>query len=129
MEFWKGDNGQQSGDPAKLAQALITTAARREGGQPPQTSVRDMGLSVRSPVLPIAGRNSGPWRSPRRPAVAHVYLVSLHLLSSFFRNPGQLRAGGRLRRQHAKCPAESCAHSISTMSAVDLNPQSTVKAN
>ncbi len=24
MEFWKGANGQQSGDPAKLAQALIT---------------------------------------------------------------------------------------------------------
>jgi adenosylmethionine-8-amino-7-oxononanoate aminotransferase len=24
MEFWKGYNGQQSGDPAKLAQALIT---------------------------------------------------------------------------------------------------------
>jgi NAD(P)-dependent dehydrogenase (short-subunit alcohol dehydrogenase family) len=26
MEFWKGANGQQSGDPAKLAQALITIA-------------------------------------------------------------------------------------------------------
>jgi Nitric oxide reductase large subunit len=24
MEFWKGYNGQQSGDPAKLARALIT---------------------------------------------------------------------------------------------------------
>jgi NAD(P)-dependent dehydrogenase (short-subunit alcohol dehydrogenase family) len=24
VEFWKGHNGQQSGDPAKLAQALIT---------------------------------------------------------------------------------------------------------
>jgi NAD(P)-dependent dehydrogenase (short-subunit alcohol dehydrogenase family) len=24
MQFWKGENGQQSGDPAKLAQALIT---------------------------------------------------------------------------------------------------------
>jgi NAD(P)-dependent dehydrogenase (short-subunit alcohol dehydrogenase family) len=24
MQFWKGYNGQQSGDPAKLAQALIT---------------------------------------------------------------------------------------------------------
>ena len=24
MEFWKGYNGQQSGDPAKLAKALIT---------------------------------------------------------------------------------------------------------
>lgn len=24
MKFWKGANGQQSGDPAKLAQALIT---------------------------------------------------------------------------------------------------------
>ena len=23
MEFWKGYNGQQSGDPAKLAEALI----------------------------------------------------------------------------------------------------------
>ena len=26
MQFWKGANGQQSGDPAKLAQALITIA-------------------------------------------------------------------------------------------------------
>jgi len=26
MKFWKGANGQQSGDPAKLAQALITIA-------------------------------------------------------------------------------------------------------
>jgi NAD(P)-dependent dehydrogenase (short-subunit alcohol dehydrogenase family) len=26
MEFWKGANGQQSGDPAKLAQALIKIA-------------------------------------------------------------------------------------------------------
>jgi hypothetical protein len=24
MQFWKGANGQQSGDPAKLAEALIT---------------------------------------------------------------------------------------------------------
>lgn len=24
MEFWRGYNGQQSGDPAKLAKALIT---------------------------------------------------------------------------------------------------------
>jgi hypothetical protein len=30
-----------------------------------QTSARDMGLSVRAPVLPIAERNKGPWRSPR----------------------------------------------------------------
>lgn len=28
MEFWKGYNGQQSGDPAKLAQALITIASQ-----------------------------------------------------------------------------------------------------
>ena len=28
MEFWKGYNGQQSGDPAKLAQALITISRR-----------------------------------------------------------------------------------------------------
>src|SRR3984885_13569306 len=28
MEFWKGYNGQQSGDPAKLAQALITISSR-----------------------------------------------------------------------------------------------------
>ena len=28
MEFWKGYNGQQSGDPAKLAQALITISAQ-----------------------------------------------------------------------------------------------------
>jgi len=28
MEFWKGYNGQQSGDPAKLAQALITIAGQ-----------------------------------------------------------------------------------------------------
>ena len=27
MEFWKGANGQQSGDPAKLAQALITISS------------------------------------------------------------------------------------------------------
>jgi NAD(P)-dependent dehydrogenase (short-subunit alcohol dehydrogenase family) len=26
-EFWKGQNGQQSGDPAKLAQALLTIAS------------------------------------------------------------------------------------------------------
>jgi NAD(P)-dependent dehydrogenase (short-subunit alcohol dehydrogenase family) len=29
MEFWKGYNGQQSGDPAKLAQALITITSRK----------------------------------------------------------------------------------------------------
>jgi NAD(P)-dependent dehydrogenase (short-subunit alcohol dehydrogenase family) len=28
MEFWKGANGQQSGDPAKLAQALITISGQ-----------------------------------------------------------------------------------------------------
>jgi NAD(P)-dependent dehydrogenase (short-subunit alcohol dehydrogenase family) len=28
MEFWKGYNGQQSGDPAKLAQALITLSSQ-----------------------------------------------------------------------------------------------------
>ena len=32
MEFWKGANGQQSGDPAKLAQALITITNEQ---QPP----------------------------------------------------------------------------------------------
>src|ERR1041384_6867824 len=30
MEFWKGYNGQQSGDPAKLAQALITIASQEK---------------------------------------------------------------------------------------------------
>ena len=30
MEFWKGYNGQQSGDPAKLAQALITIASQNK---------------------------------------------------------------------------------------------------
>ena len=28
MEFWKGYNGQQSGDPAKLAQALMTISSQ-----------------------------------------------------------------------------------------------------
>ena len=28
MEFWKGANGQQSGDPAKLAQAILTVATQ-----------------------------------------------------------------------------------------------------
>jgi len=28
MEFWKGHNGRQSGDPAKLAQALITISSQ-----------------------------------------------------------------------------------------------------
>jgi len=32
MQFWKGANGQQSGDPAKLAKALITIASEE---QPP----------------------------------------------------------------------------------------------
>jgi len=30
MEFWKGYNGQQSGDPAKLAQALITISSHEK---------------------------------------------------------------------------------------------------
>lgn len=30
MEFWKGANGQQSGDPAKLAQALLTIASEEK---------------------------------------------------------------------------------------------------
>ncbi len=30
MKFWKGANGQQSGDPGKLAQALITIAAQQK---------------------------------------------------------------------------------------------------
>jgi len=30
MEFWKGYNGQQAGDPAKLAQALITIASEEK---------------------------------------------------------------------------------------------------
>ena len=30
MEFWKGYNGQQSGDPAKLAQALITISSQEK---------------------------------------------------------------------------------------------------
>jgi hypothetical protein len=33
MEFWKGHNGHQSGDPAKLAQALITISSQ---GNPPR---------------------------------------------------------------------------------------------
>src|SRR5437016_3728867 len=30
VEYWKAQNGQQSGDPAKLARALITIASRKE---------------------------------------------------------------------------------------------------
>ena len=30
MQFWKGYNGQQSGDPAKLAQALITISSQEK---------------------------------------------------------------------------------------------------
>jgi hypothetical protein len=30
MEFWKRYNGQQSGDPAKLAQALITISGQEK---------------------------------------------------------------------------------------------------
>jgi NAD(P)-dependent dehydrogenase (short-subunit alcohol dehydrogenase family) len=33
MQFWKGANGRQSGDPAKLAQALMTIASEE---QPPR---------------------------------------------------------------------------------------------
>jgi NAD(P)-dependent dehydrogenase (short-subunit alcohol dehydrogenase family) len=33
LEFWKAQNGQQSGDPAKLARALITIASEK---QPPR---------------------------------------------------------------------------------------------
>jgi hypothetical protein len=29
-EFWKGQNGKQSGDPAKLAHALVALASREE---------------------------------------------------------------------------------------------------
>ena len=29
MEFWKAQNGKQTGDPAKLAQALITLASQK----------------------------------------------------------------------------------------------------
>jgi NAD(P)-dependent dehydrogenase (short-subunit alcohol dehydrogenase family) len=29
LEFWKSQNGQQSGDPAKLAQALLTIAGQK----------------------------------------------------------------------------------------------------
>ena len=30
MQFWKGQNGQQSGDPAKLAQALIRISSQEK---------------------------------------------------------------------------------------------------
>lgn len=30
MMFWKGENGQQTGDPAKLAKALVTIAAEEK---------------------------------------------------------------------------------------------------
>jgi hypothetical protein len=30
MEFWKGHNGQQSGDPAKLAQALMSISTQEK---------------------------------------------------------------------------------------------------
>lgn len=30
MKFWKGANGQQSGDPAKLAKALVTVVAEEK---------------------------------------------------------------------------------------------------
>ena len=30
LEFWKGYNGKQSGDPAKLAQALLTLTAQND---------------------------------------------------------------------------------------------------
>ena len=30
LQFWKGQNGKQSGDPAKLAQALITLSSQEK---------------------------------------------------------------------------------------------------
>ena len=30
LEFWRSQNGQQSGDPAKLAQALITLTSQKD---------------------------------------------------------------------------------------------------
>ncbi len=36
LEFWKSQNGQQSGDPAKLARALITIAKQES---PPRRSI------------------------------------------------------------------------------------------
>jgi NAD(P)-dependent dehydrogenase (short-subunit alcohol dehydrogenase family) len=40
MEFWKGYNGQQSGDPAKLAEALITISSQEK---PPTALPRGRG--------------------------------------------------------------------------------------
>jgi NAD(P)-dependent dehydrogenase (short-subunit alcohol dehydrogenase family) len=37
VEYWKAQNGQQSGDPAKLARALVTIAS---GKEPPRRFIR-----------------------------------------------------------------------------------------
>jgi hypothetical protein len=42
MEFWKGYNGQQSGNPAKLAQALITISSEEKPPRPYIQARRDL---------------------------------------------------------------------------------------
>ena len=61
MEFWKGYNGQQSGDPAKLAQALITISGQEK---PPVAS-----LQAQTPLAPQS-KWPQPFGSRLKPTVS-----------------------------------------------------------
>jgi NAD(P)-dependent dehydrogenase (short-subunit alcohol dehydrogenase family) len=61
-EFWEGANGQQPGDPVKLAQALLTIAGQ---DQPPRRFIAGAdAIDTAEQVSATHGSDSGRWRCP-----------------------------------------------------------------
>jgi len=63
LEFWKSQNGKQSGDPTKLAQALITLTSQKE--LPAASLQAPMPLAPQSRRLPCFNSRSTPTVSCR----------------------------------------------------------------
>ena len=64
-EFWEGQNGQQSGDPAKLAQALLTIVGEE---QPPRRFIAGADAIAHG----RAGHRHAPAGDRRLPRAVHV---------------------------------------------------------
>jgi NAD(P)-dependent dehydrogenase (short-subunit alcohol dehydrogenase family) len=69
VEYWKAQNGQQSGDPAKLARALITIASQE---QPPRRFIAgaDAIATAEQKIADLKAQNR---RAPRSLDVTHFH--------------------------------------------------------
>jgi NAD(P)-dependent dehydrogenase (short-subunit alcohol dehydrogenase family) len=71
VEYWKSQNGRQSGDPARLARALITIASR----QPPPRrfiAVADAIATAEQKIADLKGRSTRTGTSRRRSLLTRI---------------------------------------------------------